>query len=300
MTIKKTVIILVVFAVIFSVPVFAKERVAVLDFEAKDVQESDALAIADLFRSDLVAAGQFIVLERGNMQSILDEHELTMKGLTNEATASEIGELLSVNYLFLGNLSKFGNKYILVIDKINVETGEIEKSVKKTGVNIDNFLELSAEAAAELSGNGDILAAGDKEGTYNAETLTQFVSEIGFAALLDIREIDVDTPTMQATDQVLRRDIYDDSVLENAIISMLVNTVTFGIGGNFIQGFKELGFLSIGTTASFLLSLLLTDSLPLQVGTGVLYAATYAGGIIAPFWYETSYNQYLRDTLLVY
>ncbi len=300
MTIKKMIIILIVLIFVVSLPAFSRERVAVLDFEAKDVQESDALAIADFFRSDLVAAGQFIVLERGNMQSILNEHELTMKGLTNEASASEIGELLSVNYLFLGNLSKFGNKYILVIDKINVQTGEIEKSVKKTGVNIDTFLNLSAEAAAELSGDGSIILANDDEGAYDAETLTQLISEIGFATLLDFKEIEIDTPAMQITDQVLRRELYNDNALDNSIIAMLVNAVTFGIGGNFMQGFNELGFLSIGTTAAFILSIALTDSIPLIAGTGLLYTATYAGGILAPFWYETSYNQYLKDTLLVY
>ena len=153
MTIKKIIFILLVLSLIIVLPAFSKERVAVLDFEAKEVSEDDANAIADLFRSDLVATGQFIVLERGNMQSILDEHELSLKGITNEATASEIGELLAVNYLFLGNLSKFGNKYLLVIDKINVETGEIENSVKKSALNIDSFLDLTAEAAAELSGS---------------------------------------------------------------------------------------------------------------------------------------------------
>lgn len=300
MSVKRIILMILTVTLISTAPVFSKERVAVLDFEAKDVEESDALAIADLFRSDLVGTGKFIVLERGNMQSILNEHELTMKGLTNEASASEIGELLAVNYLFLGNLSKFGNKFIMVIDKINVETGEIEYSVKKNAVNIDAFLELSSEAAEELTGSEIITEAEEaKQGLYTAETLTEYVSSIGFFNLLNLKTLDINTPIMQATDLGIRREIYNEYALDNSVIALLVNAVTFGIGGNFMQGFNELGWASVGTTGLLGISILSGKTVPIVI-SALLYSATYISGIISPFLYEAEYNQYLKDTLLVY
>ena len=301
MSIKRIIFIILILAAFVSAPAFSKDRVAVLDFEAKDVGESDALAIADLFRSDLVATGNFIVLERGNMQSILNEHQLQMTGITNDASASEIGELLAVNYLFLGNLSKFGNKFIMVIDKINVKTGEIENSVKKTAVNLDAFLELSAEAAEQLTGS-EIISSGEaaSNGTYDAVSLTELVSTIGFFNLVNFKTLDIDTVKMQATDLGMRKGVLKEFELDNAILAAIVNAVTFGIGGNFMQGFNELAWTSVGTTAAFAASLFLTNNLGLQIATGLLYTATYVTGYISPFMYEADYNQYLKDTLLVY
>jgi len=300
MNIKKIIFFILIMTVLAASPLFSKDRVAVLDFEAKDVDESDAMAIADLFRSDLVATGSYIVLERGNMQSILDEHSLQMKGLTNDASASEIGELLAVNYLFLGNLSKFGNKFILVIDKINIETGEIEQSVKKNAVNMDNFLELSAEIASEVAGASAVTDEGADSTNYDAATLSEYIGQIGFFYFAEFKELDLNKARMQSTDIEVRRAIYDENKKENAAVNMIVNAVTFGIGGNFMQGFNELAWASVGTTALLPVAFLLTNSLGLQITSVVLYTATYVGGLISPFMYEAEYNQYMKDALLVY
>ena len=304
MTVKRFTLIVLLLILIISTPAFSKERVAVLDFEAKDITVSDAMAIADLFRSDLVATGEFIVLERGNMQSILNEHELQLKGLTNDASASEIGELLAVNYLFMGNLSKFGNKFILVIDKINVETGEIEKSIKKNAVNMDDFLELSADAAFEMTGaenSNENLAAATN---YDAATLTEYIEQIGLFHFLELTSLDVNIKMIQATDVEMRRELYSEYELDNSIVAMLVNLVTFGVGGNFMQGFNELGIASLATTTLFgtgIASYALSNGpTPWFFISGVLYLVTYGTSLISPFLYEAEYNQYLRDTLLVY
>ena len=304
MTVKRFTLIVLLIILIISTPAFSKERVAVLDFEAKDITVSDAMAIADLFRSDLVATGEFIVLERGNMQSILNEHELQLKGLTNDASASEIGELLAVNYLFMGNLNKFGNKFILVIDKINVETGEIEKSIKKNAVNMDDFLELSADAAFEMTGaenSNENLAAATN---YEAATLTEYIEQIGLFHFLELTSLDVNIKMIQATDVEMRRELYSEYELDNSIVAMLVNLVTFGVGGNFMQGFNELGIASLATTTLFgtgIASYALSNGpTPWFFISGVLYLATYGTSLISPFLYEAEYNQYLRDTLLVY
>ena len=233
------------------------------------------------------------------MQSILNEHELQMKGLVNEASASEIGELLAVNYLFLGNLSKFGNKYIMVIDKINIETGEIEKSIKKNANTMDDFLELSAEAAVEMSDeNVEEFKIGNKN-VYEAATITELVGSVGIFNLFGIKELEIDQQKMQATDQEVRRTIYSEFEKDNALISMIVNALTFGIAGNFMQGFNEYGYLSIGTTGFFILSLL-TDNLGFQVLSGALWLSSYAGSYVTPWLYEAEYNQYLKDSLYVY
>ena len=195
----------------------------------------------------------------------------------SEASASEIGELLAVNYLFLGNLSKFGNKFIMVIDKINVETGEIVKSIKKNAVNMDAFLELSAEAAVEMSGENAENIALPGEDLYEASTITELVSEVGIFHLFGMRDLEINEIKMQATDQAMRREIYTEYEKDNALVCMLVNAVTLGIAGNFMQGFNEYGYVTIATTGLFILSLAVSPTPAPMVVTGLLWAASYAG-----------------------
>ena len=299
MSVKRFVILLLAFAILASAPAFSKDRVAVLDFEAKNVEENEAMAIADLFRSDLVATGVYIVLERGNMQSILNEYELQSSGLIDETSATEIGKLLAVNYLFIGNLSKFGNKYLIVIDKINVNTGEIELSIKKSAINIDDFIDLSTEAAEELTGEQVASTVNEGAAGYSPETITEYVNSIGFFSIMDFKKIDFNTKTMQTSDLDYRRKTHSENELDNAIVAMLVNAVTFGIGGSFMQGFNEYGYLSIGTTALFITTLAIGDATAMAMA-GVLYGASYIGSYITPYWYEGAYNQQLKDTLLIY
>jgi len=299
MTVRKIILSCLIFILFLSASAYSKDRVAVLDFEAKEIELSDALSISDLFRSDLVATNLFTVLERSNMETVLSEHELQMSGIINNTSAVEIGELLSVDYLFLGNLSKFGNKYILVIDKINVETGEIEQSVKKTSVNIDSFFELSAEAAMEMSGSTEASPAA-KDGflPYKAETLTQMFTNIN---LFQLSSLEIETKRMQATDVPLRRGLYDESKKEDALLNAGLNLISFGIAGSFIQGFDEYAWTCVGTTGLVAAAWILTpNNTILKTSTGILFLASWLVSLGIPFYYESEYNKNLEEKLLVF
>ncbi|MBI4977972.1 MAG: hypothetical protein HZC28_10830 [Spirochaetes bacterium] len=52
-----------------------KNRVGVLNFVAKGVSATEASAVSDLFRSELVSSGKFDILDRNNMDKVLKEQE---------------------------------------------------------------------------------------------------------------------------------------------------------------------------------------------------------------------------------
>lgn len=66
-----------VFVIILALPLFAqrKVRVGVIDLTAKGVPTIDASIATDLFRSEVVARGVYEVLDRNNMQKILEEQQ---------------------------------------------------------------------------------------------------------------------------------------------------------------------------------------------------------------------------------
>lgn len=50
-------------------------RVGIIDFNAKSVSKTEASAITDLFRGEMIAGKNFNVLDRKNMDVILREQE---------------------------------------------------------------------------------------------------------------------------------------------------------------------------------------------------------------------------------
>ncbi|MBU1182127.1 MAG: CsgG/HfaB family protein [Pseudomonadota bacterium] len=90
-----TVLILsLLFQTVSSAADFRKTKIAVLDFqlqgegfETKDM----GIIVAEWFITALVKAGRFEVIERGLIQKLLEEQKLSMTGIVDASTATQIG-----------------------------------------------------------------------------------------------------------------------------------------------------------------------------------------------------------------
>ncbi len=121
-----------------------RQKLAVIDFADKTGygQGRIGTSAADILINYLVESKQFRVVERTQIQSVLQEHKLEQSGVTNAATAVQIGKLLNVRFLAYGAVTNFGMReeasdVILYQQKqqiaecavtvrlIDVETGEI-------------------------------------------------------------------------------------------------------------------------------------------------------------------------------
>jgi len=106
-----------------------KEFIAVLDFDFKGgVAKDEASIITDRFRAHLVSTGKFDVMERSHMDKILKEQGFQQSGYCSSTECSvKIGQLLSVNRIIVGSVSKVGSTYSINVRFIDVETGKILK-----------------------------------------------------------------------------------------------------------------------------------------------------------------------------
>ena len=105
------------------------KSIAVLDFEGKDISDSEASILTDRLRSELFNLGNYKVLERALMEDILREQGLQQAGICNSSEcAVEIGNLLGVQQLVGGSVGKIGNMYTVTARIIDVGTGSILKS----------------------------------------------------------------------------------------------------------------------------------------------------------------------------
>ncbi len=157
------------FAAVVAAPLSAraqgggKPTVAVLYFNngalGKDHADLEPLTkgIADLLIGELATNAGIRVVERDQIQKILDEQNLTKANLTDQATAVKIGKLLGVHHMVTGGfITDMKGGITFTTRAFSVETSEMEfpnataKDAKVSG-KLDNFMELVNQLAGKLN-----------------------------------------------------------------------------------------------------------------------------------------------------
>jgi curli biogenesis system outer membrane secretion channel CsgG len=101
---------------IFAFPAHAKDnpglkkRIAVMTFEDRSGSDQAGGGIADKLTTALVKSGKYIVLERREIQKMLDEQALGPNGTVTEGSAAKAGKVLGVELLVMGAITEFGQK----------------------------------------------------------------------------------------------------------------------------------------------------------------------------------------------
>lgn len=99
------------FAVVPCVHAQGKPRIAVMNLENNSSWAwwGDKLggAAADEMVTQLLKTGKFSVIERAQLQAILQEQQLGQSGLTNAATAAKVGQLLGAQLILTGSITQF-------------------------------------------------------------------------------------------------------------------------------------------------------------------------------------------------
>jgi curli biogenesis system outer membrane secretion channel CsgG len=99
-----------------ALPVFAaasdKPRVAVIEFKNKADNQwwysGGAEAAQDVFVTELFKSGKFRVIEREQLDALMQEKNLSLSGDVDPSTAVKVGKLLGVNYILTGSVTEYG------------------------------------------------------------------------------------------------------------------------------------------------------------------------------------------------
>lgn len=129
--------------------------VAVMDFTGFMLGEAgNSVAVGKALSAMLVTefSGRegLRVLERQNMQAILQEQRLALSGRVDESSAVEIGKMLGVQYVLLGQVSALGQQLRVDIRAVEVETTEVLAVMKKND-RTDALLDVVVWVADEFS-----------------------------------------------------------------------------------------------------------------------------------------------------
>ena len=125
----------------------AKKIIAIKDFEViMGRNEEVAKYVQEDVTTALVNSGQFNVVERSKLQSVLDEFKLAQTGLIDPTGAKQIGKLLGADLILTGTLAATGDEWNVNLRLLNTETGLITAALSKKG----RLHELKAEAFREM------------------------------------------------------------------------------------------------------------------------------------------------------
>jgi hypothetical protein len=105
---------------------------AVFNLEARGVSKVEAAIITDRLRSELINTNCFFVMERELMEEILEEQAVQLTGVcSNTSCLVEVGKLIAVQQMVGGSIGRIGTLYTLQIRLVDVETGEVIRSVEE-------------------------------------------------------------------------------------------------------------------------------------------------------------------------
>ncbi|MCH7613130.1 MAG: hypothetical protein IIB45_07200 [Candidatus Marinimicrobia bacterium] len=116
-------------------PGSGKPTVAILDFEGRGVSQQEAQTLSERMRTEIGNTKAVRLIERKAVDKIMEEQGFQQAGCTTDECASEVGQLLGVQYMISGAIGLMGKTYTIDAKMFSVETGETiqTKSVTHKG-----------------------------------------------------------------------------------------------------------------------------------------------------------------------
>lgn len=122
---------------------FAINSVAVVPFEninKSATYEWLSTGICETLSTDLAKIKDLALVERYQLNKVLDEIKLNLSGLIDESSVQEAGRMLGAKFLVLGAYQLLKDQIRITARFVDVQTGKIEKTAKIDGKLEDIFL----------------------------------------------------------------------------------------------------------------------------------------------------------------
>jgi len=107
-----------------------KKTIAVMDFSLIGMSSSSMNKFAmENMTTKLVQSGQYVVVERTKLDTILKEHKLADSGILDKNSASKIGKLASANLILTGSFAKKSTQWNVNLRLVDISTGIIISAI---------------------------------------------------------------------------------------------------------------------------------------------------------------------------
>ena len=126
-----------------------------MELNGNGLSKADLEVLSNKLRTEIFNTKKYNILERSRMNEILSEQGFQQSGCFNDSCIVEVGQLLSVNHIVIGECSSIGDSYSITIRLVNVKTSEIKAIVHKITRENVNYIHdyLIPECVSELTGS---------------------------------------------------------------------------------------------------------------------------------------------------
>ena len=178
---------------VFTQILLAREYVAVLEFDGSGMSKIEARNVTERFSYELSQTDKFNIIERQQLDLILDEQKTQLSGCIADECAVQIGELVGARYVIAGSVTKTFGLYGIAVRLIDVESGEIITHILESDeADVQKFvsqrvrnaaLRMAAEGGSTngQSGDGAVTISSSEKGsvvfTLNKSGAAVFVDD---------------------------------------------------------------------------------------------------------------------------
>lgn len=169
-----------------------KKRVAVARFEDRTGSGYHSLGegVADMLITALVRSGKFTVIERQEIERVIEEQQFGSSFMVTPETAPKIGQLLGVELFVVGSVTEFGTKENNVSLGLSTFGGGVSKRTSRAVVDI----------RLVNTTTGEILASESFDGEESTSGLSVSTQDIDFSNTSAWSDSDIGKATRKAVD----------------------------------------------------------------------------------------------------
>jgi len=186
-------LLITLFILTATLSISAQEYVAILELEGSGMSKIEARNITERFSYELSQTRKFAIIERQQLDLILDEQKTQLSGCVADECAVQIGELVGARYVIAGSVTKTFGLYGIAVRLIDVESGEIITHILESDeADVQKFvsqrvrnaaLRMAAEGGSTngQSGSGAVTVSSSEKGsvvfTLNKSGVAVFVDD---------------------------------------------------------------------------------------------------------------------------
>lgn len=108
-----------------NIPMKDRINIGIKEFTNATQQQDLEKTITEIFITAFSKSGAFNVIERQQLEKVLNEFELSQSGIIDTSTSKEIGQLTGVEAIVTGTVSQMGNNQRVDARVIDISTGRV-------------------------------------------------------------------------------------------------------------------------------------------------------------------------------
>ncbi len=128
-----------------------KPTIAVLNIDSKGVIQ-DAEAMGYMVRLELEKTGAYSVLDRYEVADVFSKNKFAAENCFSKSCVVEAGKLLKTDKMLSGSVERFGEKIVVTMRLIDVDSGSIEKSDATEYLNLPEVQRMVEISVKKLLG----------------------------------------------------------------------------------------------------------------------------------------------------